>query len=46
MRILNSKAIVEAELEPDKWERVARMTEEDGGKVMTAKEVRLLFKGD
>jgi hypothetical protein len=44
MRILNFKAKVEAELEMEKWERVARMTEEDGGKVMAAKEVRLRFK--
>jgi hypothetical protein len=44
MRILNFKAIVEIEFEPDKWERVARMTEEDREKVMTAKEVRLRFK--
>ena len=44
MRLLNFKAKVEAELEAEKWERVARMTEEDGGKVMAAKEVRLRFK--
>jgi hypothetical protein len=43
-RILKFKTKVEAELEADKWERVARMTEDDGGKVMTAKEVRLRFK--
>jgi hypothetical protein len=43
-RILKFKVQVEAELEADKWERVARMTEDDGGKVMTAKEVRLRFK--
>src|SRR5271168_4626277 len=36
--------MVDAEFEADKWERVARMTEDDGGKVMTAKEVRLRFK--
>lgn len=44
MRILKFKAKVEAELEADKWERVARMTEDDGGKIMTAKEARLRFK--
>ena len=44
MRILKLKAKVEAELEADKWERVARMTEDDGGKIMTANEVRLRFK--
>ena len=44
MRILKFKAKVEAELEADKWERVARMTEGDGGQVMTAKEVRQRFK--
>jgi hypothetical protein len=44
MRILKFKAKVEAELEADKWERVARMSEEDGGKVMTTNEVRLRFK--
>jgi hypothetical protein len=44
MRILKFKAKVEAELEADKWERVARMTEDDGGKVMTAREARLRFK--
>ena len=44
MRILKFKAKVEAELEADKWERVARMTKDDGGKIMTAKEVRLRFK--
>lgn len=44
MRILKFKAKVESELEAEKWERVALMTQEDGGKVITAKEVRLLFK--
>ena len=44
MRILKFKAKVEAELETDKWTRVANMTEEDGGKVMTAREARLRFK--
>lgn len=44
MRILKFKAKIEAELEADKWTRVANMTEEDGGKVMTAREARLRFK--
>jgi hypothetical protein len=44
MRILKFKAKVEAEFEADKWERVARMTEDGGGKAMTAREVRLRFK--
>ena len=43
-RILKFKAKVEAELEADKWERVARMTEDDGGKTMTAREIRNRFK--
>lgn len=44
MRILKFKAKVEAELEADKWERIARMTGDDGGKIMTANEARLRFK--
>ena len=43
MRILKFKAKVEAELESVKWERVAKMMEDDG-RAMTAKEVRLRFK--
>jgi hypothetical protein len=44
MRILKFKAKVEAELEADKWDRVARLTEADGGKILSAREVRLRFK--